>query len=439
MRKALVYLGLSVLLLGIIISYDVTKCDGQVLMKYFIDMGDDYDRSYDKTYEAPVDKKDTAKVSKTKTNTTANTTKSSNEGSVTSVTEELDEKTGSEPAYEDIPEEDRGYEYYYGQLNDTEKAIYRAMYKSFSNIESGNSIPSSDDETMSKVAVSVKADHPEFFYVEEMGYVHYTLGGQIVKTTLSVTYADSRSMIETKRRMADEAADAIIATIPDGADEYTKVKCVYEQLIATTDYEINSPDNQNIISSLVNHRSVCAGYARAFQYILNRIGIPTTFVEGRSLITGEDHAWNMCTLSDGNYFVDVTWGDASYSGNGFEGEKVAGINYDYMLITTDELLRTHSINSIVEFPICDRMENNYFVREGLYFEFYDHDTIKAAFDRAYAEGRESISFKCANRDAYESVKDELIRNSGIFDMLNSQTTTVSYVEDEEQRTLCFWL
>ena len=47
---------------------------------------------------------------------------------------------------------------------------------------------------------------------------------------------------------------------------------------------------------------MCAGYARAFQYIMTNLEIPTFYVTGYS--NGE-HAWNIVNLSDGCYNVDL--------------------------------------------------------------------------------------------------------------------------------------
>ena len=59
--------------------------------------------------------------------------------------------------------------------------------------------------------------------------------------------------------------------------------------------------DQSAYSALVQGRSVCAGYARAFQYICQRLGIPAYYCAGSS---GEDHAWNIVKLGDGFYNVD---------------------------------------------------------------------------------------------------------------------------------------
>ena len=237
----------------------------------------------------------------------------------------------------------------------------------------------------------------------------------------------------------DDLSDQILSLIPAGADDYTKAKVIYEWIIENTDYRLDAPDNQSMTSVFYNHQSVCAGYSRAYQYLLNKAGVDTTIVEGNSLISGENHAWNLVKLPDGYYYVDCTWGDASYMKNGFSGEQVAGMNYDYLLVTTDEIKRTHSIALENLLPACTSTENNYYVREGLLFMDYDYDAIKSVFDTAISEGRQTVSFKCANLEVYDRIRRELISNNAIFDMLGEDASTISYVEDEEQRTLCFWL
>ena len=435
MKKLLVFLAFSILLFGLIISYDITKCDGQVIMRHFINS--DYEPVLEEAYvyEPPVT--DTHKTDDSLDYFGDSAVKlKESEVEVEDISEA---EEGEEISIDPSEDASRGYEFYFNLLNDNEKDIYRAMYTAFSNIESGNAIPTVDEDTMNRVANYIRMDHPEFFYANDLGYTHYTMGGQVVKTVLAVTYSDSRAAIKNQMDYIDGVVDSVLATIPQGADDYTKVKMIYEWIILNTDYRIDAPDNQTMVSVFVNHESVCAGYSRAFQYMLNKAGVDTTTVEGNSLISGENHAWNLVKLDDGYYYVDTTWGDASYMKNGFGGEKVVGMNYDYLLVTTDEIKRTHKIADESRMPLCTSVDNNYYVREGLYLMSYDYDFIKGLFDDAYEQGKETVAFKCASLEIYDRIRQELIVRNGVFDMLGGRAATISYVEDEEQRTICFWL
>jgi len=428
MKKALLYLITSFIVLMCVLAYDIVKFDGNVLLNPLLNINGDY-ATVD-TVIKPV--KPTDKLTVTSPDVIpyndVNVTEASDDSEMPEVTE-----------VEEIADEDRGYEFYFWYLSEKEKKCYREMYNAFSQHASGNIIPTCEQDEMERVVSAIKNDHPEFFYLGDLGYTHYTMGGQVQRTTLSVKYNDSEAGVDSKRNMIDAEVTAIINTIPSGADEYDKVKHVYESIINMTEYDLNSPDNQNITSVLLYKRSVCAGYARTMQYILNKIGIPTTIVEGASLKTGEQHAWNLCKLSDGYYFVDVTWGDASYTNNSDSALKVEDVNYDYLLVTSEELLRTHRIDSTVEIPVCTAVENNYYVREGLYITEYDRNYINGLFTSAYANGQRFVSFKCANRDVFEDAIGDLIKGNSIFEMLEGDNKTVSYIKDEDQRTICFWL
>lgn len=329
------------------------------------------------------------------------------------------------------------YEYYYSFLSDKEKKVYRVMVDAFTNFESGNAIETLDDDGMNKVAQAIRNDHPELFYIGEMGYTHFTLGGQIQSTALNVTYSDTEGAIKSKQGMIELKAQNIINGISPSASDYEKTKYVYETVINMTEYDTASVENQNISSVLINGRTVCAGYAKTVQYLLNMMGVETTLIEGVDLIKGEAHAWNLVKVDGRYYYIDATWGDTSYKN--VKGTNVdGGINYGYLNITSAELLRNHSIKQGIVVPECNDTDANYFVREGLYFYAYDEAAIGQLFDNAYSLGASNVSFKCASLELFDEVKRKLVTDQKVFDYLRS-SGSVSYSVDEDERTFCFWL
>ena len=70
---------------------------------------------------------------------------------------------------------------------------------------------------------------------------------------------------------------------------------VHDRLISRISYSKAATMNQSAYSALVGGKTVCAGYARAFQYLMQKLGIPCYYCTG---FAGENHAWNIIKLSD---------------------------------------------------------------------------------------------------------------------------------------------
>ena len=72
---------------------------------------------------------------------------------------------------------------------------------------------------------------------------------------------------------------------------------------------MESEHDQNIARVFWKKQAVCAGYARAVQYLLERLGIPCIYVEGNTIGSSEGHAWNIVQIGGQYYYVDATNGD----------------------------------------------------------------------------------------------------------------------------------
>ena len=148
----------------------------------------------------------------------------------------------------------------------------------------------------------------------------------------------------------------------------------------------------------------------------------------------------MVRVNDEYYYLDPTWGDASYTSNNSEDgldEFVPSINYDYFLVTTDEITRTHSIEKVVELPQCTAVKDNYFVREGLFVEGYDEQQLAQIFDSDAAREAGYVTIKCSI-ETYAIMVQNLIESQKIFDFINKQGTSISYTCNENQQTISFW-
>lgn len=354
-------------------------------------------------------------------------------------------ESGTEEEYESFLMEEAGH-FAYDSLDEVQQIWYRDIERALGTMErdvklSWDGVAEGLDETdIDTIFQCVIMDHPEIFYVDGYSYNKYSLGDKVVSVRFSGTYNCDEDTATEKALQINAAVENVLANAPETDSEYEKVKYVYETLVLNTDYDLNSDDNQNIYSVFVNHKSVCLGYAKATQYLLLKLGIECTLVQG-TVESGESHAWNLVNVDGDYYYVDTTWGDASYQDAESNSEMYynSSINYDYLCVTTSQLLRTHTIEGYVEFPVCTATEANYYVMEDALFYEYDADRLKELFEKAKSEGKKDVTIKCSDGACFQNMKERLIDDQEIFDCIPNDIKEITYANNSSQLSLTFWI
>ena len=326
------------------------------------------------------------------------------------------------------------------RLSQDEKRIYSEILQSLLTCEEETVLSTVDSAMVDKAFSCVLSDYPGIFYVDGYKYTEYTRDEKVDKIVFAGNYLYNEDEIARRQILIDEKAADILEGMPDSKDEYVKIKYLYDTLVTQTEYDIHSPDNQNICSVFLNGKSVCQGYAKALQYLANRAGIKCSLVLG-NVVGGEGHAWNLVLVNGSWYYVDATWGDAFYLFGNREQTAAAQtsvINYDYLCVTTKQLLLTHSPDMPVELPECETVADNYYVREGLYFTDYDRDKLADIFAKAIQKKQETVTVKCSDKNVYDEMYRNLLEEQKIFEFMASDGT-IAYTDNREQGILTFWL
>ena len=282
--------------------------------------------------------------------------------------------------------------YYYLQLNEYGKIIYDKMYDNKEKLKTGtynirfdtefNELLHREDgsailnNAFQTAIYALVYDKPELFYIDVSKMCMYTeIETFIIKKTYRVyigpdegkTYfADgfnSKEEVENAVKQVENAARDIILSL--AGTEYLKIKRIHNYLVDIVEYDttISKPNIYDVYGALVNEVTVCEGYAKAFKYILDNVGIQSVFVSGigkNSKGETENHAWNYVNLDGNWYAVDVTWDDPILIGGGRLSDEY---KYKYFLKGSNSFLKDHYENgNIVEgvkfnYPILS--QNNY--------------------------------------------------------------------------------
>lgn len=352
----------------------------------------------------------------------------------TNETQTLDE----EETKREIPE----IYYTYHHLSAPEQALYLEILDALTAMSGEVSVSTLDSALLDRVFEYVLNDHPELFYVEGFQYTEHFIGDALTQITFAGTYSMTRD--EARRSLVDieKTLSGCMHEVPLNEDEYSTVKYLYEYLIDNTEYDKDAENNQNICSVFLGGRSVCQGYAKAMQYMLQKVGMQSVLVTG---YTGtERHAWNLVRVNGCYYYLDPTWGDASYTYDGSETQQAEDavflppVNYDYFLVTTDELSKTHTFEDTAALPVCDSTQDNYYVREGLYFDHYDRGQLENIFDSDAVKMADYVTLKCADEQVYREMIAAVIDDRQIFGIIHTNEGTISYASNEALCTISFW-
>ena len=166
---------------------------------------------------------------------------------------------------------------------------------------------------------------PVYNSFENIDTVFDSLG----KVNINITHNYTNDQITSIENKIDEIYKEIIT---EDMNSETKIKAIHDYIINNTKYDIDRSDNKvtkyhsdTAYGALIEKYSICGGYADSMKLFLDRLHIPNY------KISSENHIWNLVKLDNEWYHLDLTWDDPVTS----TGENV--LEYDYFLITTDEL------------------------------------------------------------------------------------------------------
>ncbi len=315
-------------------------------------------------------------------------------------------------SYQEVTEEeDASVSYYYSQLSEDDKQIYKEILSGLNSNTAEIYLHGDDADRANQILQYVMRDHPEIFWSDGSATTT-SYSGLHSYTVMKANYQYDANARSSMQAQIDQAVAECLSGISQDASDYDKILYVYEYIIHSVEYNLEASDNQNIYSVFVGKESVCAGYSKATQYLLQKLGVFCTYVIGTAGDDNQAHAWNLVSCNGEYYYVDTTWGDPTFLAE--EGEEVAAeekIAYDYMLCDETELFKNHAPDTSVELPSCTHMDYNYYVVNGDYYTSFDPEAILQKMNDVISSGGSTSVIKFSSADLYAAARESIFQET----------------------------
>ena len=170
--------------------------------------------------------------------------------------------------------------------------------------------------------------HPEYYWL--------SFESCDVENGIAVTlYEDVKPFMGKSRSTVfgssslEEATKKALAVVKPEMSDLEKALVLHDYIALNTEYDYQGYLNGNLPNSvftiegtLVEGKAVCQGYALAYQYLLNKVGIESKYVASSAM----NHGWNLVKIFGRWYHVDVTWDDPVW-------DQLGRVKHQYFLLS----------------------------------------------------------------------------------------------------------
>lgn len=324
----------------------------------------------------------------------------------------------------------------YEQLSDVQKAAYEELYEGILNHEESINVSEAIDETdLDRVydAIINTADFELIYPTRRYEFKYDVLTGNVYK--VNPTYEVSLEERDYMQSQVDAVVEDVVAQTTD-LDVFQTVKFFHDYVILNCSYDDSLTNYSNAYGALVEGKAVCEGYARAFKYLCDRVGIPCELVIGS---TNVDHMWNVVQIDGDWYHIDLTWDDPKNKDGDY-------ISYTYFNLTQNDILKDHTIDDSYTVPLANSTAMNYFNYYGLSVASVDEfgDKLYGQIYDAVLHNRQYVYFRAESQEVYEgmlySLGNDYVLYSDMEEASESagatlDTSSVSYSYDDVMLTL----
>ena len=341
--------------------------------------------------------------------------------------------------------------FYFEQLSEKEKKVYERILESYQNMDESSNLEEFEVSIQDaiRIAEAVAADHPEIFWISnEHEYSSITKDGQkFVHSFFTKYWMTPKERVIRQRELEEKTRD-FFKGFSSFMTEYEKAKFLYEKTAFLITYDHEGLEQEkageqsfelekqkySLYGAIVKRCAVCAGYAKAYQYLMNRVGLYSVYLLG-DCEDGERHAWNLIRLEGDYYHVDTTWAsrDNVYSG--------LYVFYGYFCLKDEEIKKSRTISS-QGVPACTSDRCNYFARQNLLFHTWNRESLEACIKwRFLHDPDRKVQLRFANGELLQKAMEDLFTQGRIYRILEEAEIpckTIWKCEEEKTSVLTIW-
>ncbi len=240
------------------------------------------------------------------------------------------------------------YEYHRENvLTENEKIVYDEILESYLQFRTDLST-SLDHLTVDELNNAFKAvilDHPEIFWTRTFASTNI-FGNVNTSRIIRLNYFYSKEDAIKIKEEIEPKYNAIIQEAKKYNTDFDKIKYVHDKLIEIGTYEDYKSDEegdfQSFVSIFRDGRTVCSGYAYAFKYIMDNLGIKSAIIAdiNDENSSEESHIWN-AVQSDGKWYnLDITYDDQISEERGYTC-------YTYFMVKNEIFYLDHEMQNDV--------------------------------------------------------------------------------------------
>ena len=261
-------------------------------------------------------------------------------------------------------------------------------------------------------------DNPQFFYVgNTYSYEGYRVDETDYYNVFCLVFNMNAQERAVASRQLDAAIHVLMDALPYNASAFEKELLFHDRLVELCSYDDTAaksddpatqfPTAFTAYGALVEGKAVCEGYSRAMQLLMQEVNIECTLVSGFD-IDGIPHMWNLITIDNRNYHLDVTWDDTEDL-----------LRHTFFNITTAEISLTHTIDDEnVGVDTCTATDANYYQHMGTYMNTYDRKAIAAVIAEKIKNNQDIIDLRFS-KETYGNALLFIRTNTVFVPLMNS--------------------